>query len=162
MPRLLTFLRDQGGTAAAEMALILPLLLALCFTTLEGANYVWNEHKLVMGVRDAARYAGRLDFSKYTCPSTIDSTATTAIKNMARTGQLSGGNARVSGWTDSDVTVTLSCASATGGLYQVVGGNAPKVKVVANVLYPSLVGSTLGFRTAMRMGAMAESPVMGL
>ena len=144
------------------MALVLPMLLALTFMMLEGANYAWNEHKLVMGVRDAARYAGRLDFSTYTCPSTIDSTAATTIKNMARTGQLSGGNSRVSGWVDSDVTVSLSCASGTGGLYDVVGGNAPKVKVVANVLYPSLVASTLGLGTTVRMGAVAESPVMGL
>lgn len=156
------FLFDSRGSAAAEMALVLPLLLALIFTMLEGANYAWNEHKVVMGVRDAARYAGRQDFSKYTCPSTIDSTTATAIKNMARTGQISGGNSRVSGWVDANITLTLSCTAGTGGLYSVVGGNAPKVKVAAKVAYPSLLG-TLGLGSAsLSLGAAAESPVMGL
>lgn len=161
MARLPSFHLDQRGSAAAEMALVLPMLLALVFMTLEGANYIWNEHKVVMGVRDAARYAGRLDFSNYTCPSTIAGGVVTPIKNMARTGQVTGGNARISGWVDSDVTVSLSC-DTRGGLYNVVGGNAPKVKVSANVLYPSFVGAALGFSTTMRMGAVAESPVMGL
>ena len=164
MTRLPSFHLDQRGSAAAEMALVLPLLLALVFMTLEGANFVWNEHKLVMGVRDAARYAGRLDYSSYTCPNTIDATKETQIKNVARTGQVTGGNARVVGWGSNanDVTVTLTCASGQGGLYGVVGGNAPRVKVVAKVPYPSFVGTTLGFSSTMRMGAVAESPVMGL
>ena len=161
MAVLLSFVRHQSGTAAAEMALVLPMLLALSFMTLEGANYIWNEHKVVMGVRDAARYAGRLDFSNYTCPNTIASGVLTPIKNMARTGQVTGGNARISGWVDGDVTVTLTC-DPRGGLYNVVGGNAPRIKVSANVLYPSFVGTALGFPTSMRMGAVAESPVMGL
>ncbi|MDE2437323.1 MAG: pilus assembly protein [Sphingomonadales bacterium] len=149
------------------MALVLPLLLVLTFMMLEGANYIWNEHKVVMGVRDAARYASRLDFNNYTCPSTVASTAVTQIKNMARTGQITTDNtslsySRVSGWADTDIDVTLSCASSTGGLYSVVSGNAPRVKVVAHVNYPSLVGTTLGFKTTMRIGAMAESAVMGL
>ncbi|MFC0590386.1 TadE/TadG family type IV pilus assembly protein [Novosphingobium aquiterrae] len=165
-----SILRDTRGAVAAEMALILPMLLALTFMMLEGAAFAWNEHKVIMGVRDAARYAGRLDFSNfvtqsggtYTCPATVPAGVVTQIKNIARTGQISGGNARISGWVDSDVTVTVSCTAATGGLYAVVGGNAPKVKVSANVLYPSLVGSTLGFSTSMRIGGAAESPVMGL
>ncbi len=144
------------------MALVLPLLLALTFMMFEGAYYIWNEHKVVMGVRDAARFAGRQDFINYTCPSTINTTKLAEIKNITRTGQISGGNSRISGWTDGDVTVSLTCATGQGGLYGAVSGNAPRVKISANVLYPSLIGTTLGFSTAMRMGAVAESPVMGL
>lgn len=148
------------------MALVLPLLLSLVFMMFEGANYVWNEHKVVMGVRDAARYAGRLDFSTYVCPGATwndpGGAKQTAIKNMARTGQISGGTSRVSGWVDADVTVTLECTASTTGLYDAVGGNAPKVRVAANVLYPSIIGTTLGFSTSQRLGAAAQSPVMGL
>lgn len=158
----LDILRNERASAAAEMALILPLLLSLTFMMFEGAYYAWSEHKVVMGVRDGARYAGRLDFSKYTCPSTIDAASETAIKNMTRTGQISGGNSRVSGWVDGDITVSLQCTSGTGGLYDAVGSNAPKVRVVSNVLYPSIIGSTLGFSTSIRLGAAAQSPVMGL
>jgi Flp pilus assembly protein TadG len=161
--RRLAHIRDhQGGAAAAEMALIVPLVLALIFAMFEGGYYMWSEHKVVKGVRDAARYAGRLDFSKYTCPSTIDATARDQIKNLTRTGQLSGGTAKVPGWVDSDVTVAVTCASGTGGIYGVVGGNAPRVKVSALVVYPSLMGS-LGFTSAsINLRAEAESPVMGL
>lgn len=166
MQRKLSFLADARASAAAEMALILPLLLSLVFMMFEGAFYAWNEHKVVMGVRDAARYAGRLDFSTYVCPGATwndpGSTKQTAIKNMARTGQIAGGSSRVRGWVDADITLTLECTSSAGGLYSVVGNNAPKVKVSANVLYPSIIGTTLGFSTTMRLGASAQSPVMGL
>lgn len=155
-----SFLRNQRGSAAAEMALIMPLVLALIFAMMEAGHYMWSEHKVVKGVRDAARYAGRLDFSNYTCPSTIANAA--AIKNLARTGQLTGGTAKVPGWVDANVTVSLSCRASTGGLYDVVSGNAPKVKVSAVVAYPSLFGALGVFTSSFNLRAEAESPVMGL
>lgn len=156
-----SFLRDQAGAAAAEMALILPLALALIFAMMEGGHFLWSQHKVVKGVRDAARYAGRLDFSNYSCPSTF-SGSTATIQNLARTGQLSGGTAKVPGWVNGDVTVSVSCSTGQTGLYDVIGGNAPKVKVSAAVAYPSLFGA-LGFtNSAITMRAEAESPVMGL
>lgn len=143
------------------MALILPVALALIFAMFEGGHYLWSEHKVVKGVRDAARYAARLDFSLYSCPSTF-SGSVASIKNLARTGQLSGGTAKVSGWVDSNVTVAVTCASSQGGLYTVVGGNAPQVKVSAVVAYPSLFGA-LGFGSGTyNLRAEAQSPVMGL
>lgn len=150
--------------------MVLPMLLVLTFFTLEGAHYIWNEHKVVMGVRDAVRYASRLDFTHYSCPaatyvpspSGVPTVTTDMIANLARTGQISGGTAKVSGWTNSDITVSITCIAGTGGLYGVVGGNAPIVTVSTNVLYPSLLGSTLGFSTSMRLGAVAESAVMGI
>lgn len=149
------------------MALITPLVLVLIFTMAEGGYYLWSEHKVIKGVRDAARYAGRLDFSKYTCPSTIDGTAKTAIENLARTGELSGGTPKVPNWDGSsqaEAEATISCTGAgtTGGLYGVVAGNAPRVKVSATVPYPSLFGA-LGFTNAtIYLRAEAESPVVGL
>ncbi|MFM5885213.1 MAG: TadE/TadG family type IV pilus assembly protein [Novosphingobium sp.] len=162
MGRLTLFARDQQGAAAVELALVLPLLLALTFIMFDAANYAWSEHKVVMGVRDAARYAGRQDFSKYTCPSTIDNTVLTPIKNLARTGQLSGGDAKVAGWVDGDVTVALNCTAGTGGLYGVVGNNAPRVTVSTKLTYTSLF-SAFGLRiVSLKIGASAESPVMGI
>lgn len=154
-------LRDQSGAAAAEMALLLPLALVLIFATFEGAYYIMCEHRVVKGVRDAARYAARLDFSDYSCPSTFGGDET-AVKNLARTGQLSGGNSAVYGWANTDVTVSVSCATGTGGLYETVSGNAPQVTVSADVAYPSLFG-TLGLATTdFRLKASAQSAVMGL
>lgn len=161
--RIRLFLTDQIGAAAAEMALILPLVMVLLFATFEGAYYMICEHQVVTGVRNAARYAARLDFSQYTCPSTFTGNEAT-VKNLARTGQLVGGTARVQGWGSvaTDTTVTVTCAASTGGIYAATAGNAPKVRVSARFNYPSLMGQ-LGFTQAtLQIGASAESPVMGL
>ncbi|MDF2639910.1 MAG: pilus assembly protein TadE [Novosphingobium lindaniclasticum] len=152
---------DRSGAAAAEMALLLPLALVLIFGAMEGGWYMVCEHRVVKGVRDAARYASRLDFSNYTCPSTFSGNGT-AVKNLARTGKLTGGTPTVPGWTDAQVTIAVTCSPGAGGLYSVVSGNAPKVKISAQVPYPSLFG-TLGFgATSRTLGASAQSPVAGL
>jgi Flp pilus assembly protein TadG len=177
MRLLRPFLRDTRGAAAAEMALMLPLLVVMLFVTFEGGYFLWNEHKVVKGVRDGARYAGRQDFSKYTCPSTIDFTTTTNIQNVTRTGYPSADNPvvtgtdnpTVAGWVNasSGVTVTLNCVAGTGGLYAANADTAPIVTVAASVPYPDspLTGlaGVLGFDlSAVELNAAAQSPVMGL
>ena len=154
--------RDTSGSAAAEMALIIPLALALIFTTFEGAYYMICEHRVVKGVRDASRYAARLDLSNYACPGGTFSGSTATVQNLARTGLLSGGSAAVSGWVNSDVTIAVTCLSGQGGIYAATGGNAPRVSVSTRVVYPSLMGS-MGFTAAtIYIGAAAQSPVIGL
>lgn len=176
MARRRSFLRNDCGAAAAEMALMLPLLVVLLFVTFEGGYLMWHEHKVVKGVRDGARYAGRLDFTKYTCPSTVDSTTETNIKNVTRTGFPTGDNPNVTGtddptirgWTNTapGVTVTLSCVGSMSGLYAANSDNAPIVTVSASVPYPdsplSSLAAVLGFDTDINLNAQAQSPVMGL
>ena len=153
---------DQSGAAAAEMALILPLVLALLFTTFEGSYYMICEHRVVKGVRDAARYAARLDLSNYACPGGTFSGNTATVQNLTRTGALSGGTATVPGWINSDVTVAVTCATGQGGIYAATGGNAPLVKVSTRLAYPSIMG-VLGFTNAtINIGAEAQSPVIGI
>ena len=154
--------RDTSGAAAAEMALIIPLALTLIFTTFEGAYYMICEHRVVKGVRDASRYAARLDLSNYACPGATFSGSTATVQNLARTGLLSGGSAAVSGWVNSDVTIAVTCLSGQSGIYAATGGNAPRVSVSTRVAYPSLMGS-MGFTAAtIYIGAAAQSPVIGL
>ena len=158
------------------MALLLPLLVVLLFVTFEGGYFLWNEHKVVKGVRDGARYAGRLDFTKYTCPATVDATAETSIKNMTRTGfptadnpNIAGtDNPMVAGWSNTapGVTVTLSCVGSMGGLYAANSDNAPVITVSASVPYPdsplSGLVAILGLDTDINLNARAQSSVMGL
>ena len=59
MCRRICLARDSRGAAAAEMALVLPLLLVILFGSLELGNYFMNEHTLIKAVRDGARFAGR-------------------------------------------------------------------------------------------------------
>jgi len=161
------FLRDRSGAAAAEMALLLPLLVVLLFVTFEGGYFLWNEHKVLKGVRDGARYAGRLDFSNYDCGSETFTGSEAPIKNVTRTGKLTGGTAVVVGWEDADVAITVDCATGQGGLYGATSGDAPRVTVSAAVPYPSSplsdLVAALGFDTSgINLNASAQSPVVGL
>lgn len=144
------------------MALILPAALALLFVTFDGAYYMLCEQRVIKGVRNAARYAARLDLSNYTCPGGAFTGNTATIQNVARTGALIGGSAAIPGWQNSDVQVSVACSSGRGGLYEANDGNAPVVRVSTKVAYPSLMGS-MGFTDQpVFIAAAAESPVAGL
>lgn len=167
MTRAAFFLRDRRGAAAAEMALMLPLLVVLLFVTFEGGYFLWNEHKVVKGVRDGARYAGRLDFSNYDCGGAAFTGDEVPIKNVTRTGQLAGGTATVAGWQDAHVTIEVDCVTGQSGLYGANSGEAPIVTVRAAVPYPasplSDLVAVLGFDTGgITLNSSSQSPVMGL
>ncbi|MBL0769589.1 pilus assembly protein [Sphingopyxis sp. DHUNG17] len=155
------------GAAAAEMALITPLLLVILFGGFEAGAYFWTEHKVVKGVRDGARFAARQPFTAYSGCNAPTGTTLDNIRNLTRTGQLSGGTAKVSGWTDADVAVTVACqASApnsytSGGVYATEATGAMHVTVSTTVNYPSLFG-TLGFdTTGAVVRASSNAAVMG-
>jgi len=82
------------GSAAVEMALILPVLLALMFGSVELGNYFMNEHSLVKAVRDGARFAARQNFSTYSaCTGQPGGNTVSDTKNLVINGYLSGGTA---------------------------------------------------------------------
>lgn len=166
MTILARLFRREGGTASAEMALTLPMVMALIFGAFEGGNYMLTEHKVIKGVRDGARYAARLPFDSYDCATgEVTTAAETQIKAVTRTGQPDAtGALRVNGWGSNanDVTVSLDCDDTTAtGLYQ-DRGTAPRVLVSTVVPYPSIVG-TLGFdTTGAVVRAQSQAAVMGL
>ncbi len=157
-----SFVRDTRGAAAAEMALVTPMLIGLMFGSFELGNYFLSEHVVVKAVRDGARYAGRLSFDEYTC-STVSTAAEDQIKNVTRTGQVgTGGNARITGWTNTDITITVACSgSTTGGIYTGKAGGAPVVTVSAAVDYNSLLGRVGLSEPNLKLNASAQSPVTG-
>lgn len=162
-----SFLHDCTAAAAAELALILPLLLTLILVTMEGGHYMYTEHKVAKGVRDGARYAGRQAFSVYNCPSAgtgtiTDAAVVTRIQEITRTGYASGANPVIGGWVDGDVAVTVKCVASQAGLYTAVSGMAPIVKVNAIVTYPRLFAIPGLAPSAIKLRAQAESAVMGL
>ena len=161
MTHLRALVRDTRGAAAAEMALVLPLLLVLMFGGFEAGHYFYTEQKVIKAVREGARYAGRLPFSSYDCAAnTIGREAD--IKAVTRTGKADWtGTNRIAGFEDADITVELSCnTDFDAGLYAKLG-QAPQVRVSAAVDYPSLFG-TLGFDTdGAKVYAGAQAAVMG-
>jgi Flp pilus assembly protein TadG len=138
---------DDRASAAAEMALVTPMLLVLMFSLFEMGNLFLSEHVVQKGVRDAARYASRLPIAQYPgCVPTA--TAEQQIQRVARTGAPDGTDLRVRGWTDdsmTEVTVTCDTSGTHQGIYSVYPfpDGVPTVTVEAKVPYPSLF-STIG------------------
>ena len=168
MKKLRSLTLCQRGGAAAEMALILPLAVILLFTTLEGAHYFYTQHQVVKGVRDGARWGARQDFANINCQngtaSAVPVPIRDSIRNLTRTGQLTGGEARVLGWEDADITVTITCptdATSQTGIYD--GTNrAPQINVAANVDYVSLFGGVGIINDTANLRAAQQATVMGI
>ena len=172
--RSMSLLLEQNrGSAAAEMALVLPLLLIIMCGSLELGNYFWNEHVLVKGLRDGARYAARRSFTNYSgCSGAPLGTVQADTKNIVRTGQVAGGTDRLPNWSTATFTVTVSCTTTAGtqtlsGIYKdntnstgaAIG--APIVTVSASLPYRSLLGS-FGFKgVGLSINAAAQAAVTG-
>jgi Flp pilus assembly protein TadG len=160
-------LRNERGAAGAEMALMVPLLVTLMFGSFELGHYFWSEHKVIKGVRDAARFAGRQPFSSYSCSAVTATGLETKIQNLARTGQITGGTPRIALWDDVEVKVTIDCDSTTQtGIYKGLAGGAKRVTVSTNpadpLEYQSLF-KALGFVSYdMTLHASAQTAVMGI
>lgn len=164
MGPVMRILRQTDGVAAAEMALVTPLLITLMFGSFELGNYFLSEHVVVKAVRDGARYAGRLSFTEYDC-STPSSDAIDKTRNVTRTGQVaSGGAARLTGWTSpATITVSVNCsATTTGGIYKDKTGGAPVVTVSASVPYSSLLGTVGLANPSLTLNAQSQSAVHGI
>jgi Flp pilus assembly protein TadG len=160
-------IRNRSGAAAAEMALVAPLLLAVMFGAMELGYYFYSEHVVVKAVRDGARFASRASFASYDCSSptnNINATVKTQIQEITRTNQITaGGTARLPGWTD-DTSVSVDMVPTATGTYGSIYAGLPCIPVVtvtATVPYTSLF-SLLGFNTSgLQLQATSQTTVMG-
>jgi Flp pilus assembly protein TadG len=165
MKRLLPALwRCRSGSAGIELVLVTPLILILMFGSVDLGNYFMSEHVVVKAVRDGARYASRRGFGEYSCAS-ASSDVIAKTRAITRTGTISGGTARLVGWTDpASITLTVRCDSSGtySGIYKGQASGVPVVKVVAVVPYNSLFRH-FGITTAtINLTAASEVPVMGV
>jgi Flp pilus assembly protein TadG len=155
------FRQERCGSAAAEFALALPMMLALMFGGFEAGHFFWTQHKLVKAVRDGARYASRLSVDDL-CPA-LDDDAGDNIRNVTATGGLSGGAAKIPGWDPTTVSVTPGCGQFVNtGIYTGLGTNGPLVKVSATVTYPSLFNGLGVLTSSIQMSAESSAAVMGV
>ena len=160
-PILLDLLRDTRGAAAAEMVLVLPLLLVIMFGSVELGNYALDEHTLLKGVRDGARYAARQPFASYSgCNGTAANIPTPGTANspyentklIVRKGTLDSTDPDLlANWSDASTqfSVQMTCSTSAGGttLGGIYFGNvtgtpnvAPTVRVSARIKYRPLLG----------------------
>jgi Flp pilus assembly protein TadG len=151
--------RDTAGAAAAEMAMISPMLIILMFGVLEVSKFFWDAHIVAKAVRDGARYASRQNFSEFTgCAASSAVVANT--RSVTMTGRVSGGTPHLAGWTDgTTVTVTATCASSGyyQGIYKQLGSGPPIVTVQAAVPFGSF-----GFRSGLTLRARSQAAVTGI
>ena len=165
---LARLLRQETGAAAAEMALVAPLLLILMFGSMELGHYFYSEHVVVKAVRDGARFAARQSFTGYTCPgATVGGTVVTDTQRVTRTNTVDGtGTPRLAGWTnDASVSVTITCFDNSSGTYTSFYEGVsefPVVTVSATVPYTSLF-SMIGFNSVgLQLNAAEQAVVMGI
>jgi Flp pilus assembly protein TadG len=166
---LLRLARHERGNAAAEMAMVTPLLLILLFGCVEVGNYFWNEHTLLKAVRDGARFAARQSFNNYGCSGSPDATnVVTPTQNVVMYGYLSGTNRLTPNIAATNVAVTQSCTTSAGGqtmqgLYRNDANGAHVVAVTATVTYRPVIAVALGFSgVGYQLYARSEAAVTGL
>lgn len=173
MLRHLSFF-DRRGAAAAEMALVAPLLVTILIGSIELGSYFYNEHILTKAVRDAARYAARQPFANYSaCSGEPTGTVGAETRALVRTSLLTGGSDRFPDIDDSDIVLEISCETTadpmTGstenlsGIYKYNASGAPIVTVTASVPYAPVIGAPFGFSGAgINLNASQAAAVMGV
>jgi Flp pilus assembly protein TadG len=170
-------MKSESGAAAAEMALVLPILIALMFGSFELGNYFLNEHIVVKAVRDGARYASRQSFSYYPCNAagnnlSIQNDPGDVIRDqifsVTRTGQVTSGTPRLASWqTNAGITVTYDCVTTNNNAdYSGVYANqafVPRVRVsVSNLAYSSLFQNMGILGSNLTLNAQSQAAVAGL
>lgn len=164
---LLTMIRDDRATAAAETLLVLPVIFSLLFGAFELGNYFLTEHKVVKAVRDGARYAARQPWSDYSS-CTPSSTLRDRTRNVTRTGQItSGGTPRVDTWTDpNSITVSATCDTtgtySNSGIYGTSTIGTPVVTVAATVPYTPLLAQLGLANVSLGLNARSHAAVTGI
>lgn len=162
-PRLTKLLRNEHGAAAAEMALVVPLIVVLMFSTFELGRYSMDVHMAEKAARDGARYAGRQPFLDMPCGGSP--TKLSEIRNLVRTGTTaSGGTPRMAYWTDPNtIAVTITCPGTgtynNAGIYTMVSGGARHVTVTATVPYQALFGFNYA---GINVVGRSQAAVMGI
>lgn len=174
MTVLRSLLKRESGAAAAEMALVMPLLLILMMGSVELGNYFYNEHKLVKSVRDGARYAARQRFANYTaCTGAPSDPVPADTELMVRKGTLdSTAPDLLANWDDADFQISISCQASVDdddGTYDVAGiyanfaGGAPTVLVSVQLPYRPLLATPFGFSgSGFSLNASQSAAVAGL
>ena len=156
---------DCRAAAAAEFALVLPLLIMLLFGFVDYGRYVQDYHILNKAVRDGVRYASRQPFTSYGCvqdppTATVSAGLAADLKAYVRTGSVDGTTPRLSYWDeDVPINITVTCENSTTGIFQYLDGGAPVVEISVGLPYPPISGMMAINRLIY---VRAEGAVMGM
>ncbi|HEY2230862.1 MAG TPA: TadE/TadG family type IV pilus assembly protein [Xanthobacteraceae bacterium] len=155
--------RDREGSALVEGALVVPVLFALMFGIYEFSWLFYQQHLISTGLRDAARYLARF-------PNPCDGSSPNWLiaeeyaKNLATTGSIDGGTARVKGWSAAMVTpqcTAIDNPSGSNGLSPYRGGQTIYVVTVSTRFSDPSLGffGFLGLQAPMISVAHSERAI---
>jgi Flp pilus assembly protein TadG len=99
--------RDTEASALVEGAIVVPLLIVLLFGVYEFSWFFYQQHVISFGLRDAARYLAR-SHDACNINSLSWKEAESNAKTLATTGSMSGGPARVRGWTAAQIAISCN------------------------------------------------------
>ena len=155
------------GAAAAEMALVAPLLLILLFGSVETGNYFLDQHVLTKAVRDGARYAARRDFADFTsCASSgeVAPDVEEKTENIIMSGSISAPATSPRVDNLSRDLIDVSCRSVLGysGIYRGAEDGAPVVVVAASVEYKPLLAPAIFDFSKLKLNARSQAAVSGI
>jgi Flp pilus assembly protein TadG len=114
-----TIKEDESGVAAVEFALMLPFFVVFLFGSLDAAYLLFQSHRVEQGLELSGSY-----LSKAPDPQSVSASA----RQLAVTGELTGGTPRVKGWSASDITVTYRAVSG-----EFREGDSARVVVISSV-----------------------------
>jgi TadE-like protein len=145
--------RDQQGSALIEGAVMVPLLIAFFSGVFEFSWFFYQQHLVAIGLHDAASYLAR---SSDPCNPTSHAwkVELERAKNLATSGSISGGAARVRGWTAESVTphcTKIDNPIGANGLRRYRGSSIYVVTVSTKFSRPSL-----GFLSFLKL----QSPII--
>lgn len=109
--------RDTEGAVFLEAAIVMPVLVPLLFGVMEFSWYFHQQQMVESGVRDAARYLARTNAASSDANPCNDATSVANAKLIATNGVITGGTARVRGWTVGSVTITCPSFDNSGAAY---------------------------------------------
>lgn len=124
--------RNDQGTALIESAIVLPVFLLLVGGIFEFGYFFYQQQLMTIGVRDAARYLA------LTTNPNSSANQSDAI-NLAVYGLINGSiTPRVSGWSTSDVKVSVIAANNSSGIIYCGGCPVEIITVSTSFTDPSL------------------------
>jgi Flp pilus assembly protein TadG len=147
-------LGDKRGTAAVELAIVLPFLMIMLFGLIEIGRALYHYHAVTKSVRDATRYltrvgmtcaaAGNGPLANYLDSATDETTAKNLVLSGHTSTPVAASDYLLAYWTDPNtITGTVNCvnnANQYSGVYNGIA-NIPVITLTANVPFSFLWGS---------------------
>lgn len=147
------FMRDTGGAALVEFAIVLPIMMLTFAMIIEGSRLMWSYQVTISAVRDATRYLGRVTPRDICEPGSTASIGTySATLNTIVSSSTSGTTIFPTGITLNSVTPSLSCPILSLG-----GDPTPVAQVSASITVTFPFAAVFGFAAGGDLSTLTKT-----